>query len=222
MPQLVQVRDRRLGRRPRERLLRRAGLELPHNQLSFYPRERPADAEARRRKEHLAEAEELLGRIDFVAALKLEARAELAREARFLEFGPGEAVVRQGDLGDAFYLVARGELSVCVDGHDKAMARLKRGDFFGEVALLTGEMRTASVLAVDDAALLAIDRSVFAKLFANDEQIMEQLARAIAGRKAQIATAREQLGRETPGVEAQTLLARIRGIFGRKPKHDGF
>ncbi len=154
-------------------------------------------------------------RIDFVAALKPQARAELARAARFLEYGPGEAVVRQGDEGDAFYLVARGALAVRVHGHDKPVARAG-GDYFGEVALLTGEPRTATVVAIEDAALLSVNHRRLARLFATDEGVMEELARVIAGRKAQLASAREQLDKESSGAATQTMLARIRGIFGRR------
>ncbi len=195
--------------------LRRAAIHVPTRQLSVSRRERPAEAEARRVREHLAEAEELLGRIDFVAALNPEARAELAGHAHYFEYGPGEAVVREGEKGDSFYLVASGHLGVHVAGKEAAVAQLVRGDFFGEVSLLTDEPRTATVVAIDAAALLVVNRDAFARLFAADEGVMEQLARVIAGRKAQLASAREG-GKESSAPETQTMLARIRGIFGRR------
>ena len=197
--------------------LRRAALELAVPQLSLARRERPEEAGARRLREHLAEAEELLGRIDFVTALRPQARAELARHARFVEYGPGEPVVRQGEPGDTFYLVAHGHLAVRASGREQEIARLSRGDFFGELALLTGEPRSASVIAVERAALLAIERDAFAQLFAADEAMMEQLAHVIAGRKAQLATALEKVSAETVH-EEQSLLARIRRIFERRAR----
>jgi small-conductance mechanosensitive channel len=197
--------------------LRRAAIELPYRQQTLSVRERPADSEERRRKEHLAEAEDLLSRIDFVAALKPEARQKLAAHARFLEYGPGEAVVRQGDPGDTFYLVARGEFAVRVrlEGGEKEVARLSRGHFFGEMSLLTGEPRTATVVAAGDAALLGVDRDAFSRVFTADEGVFEELARIIAGRKAQLASARaEGVAAQVASPEQHTLLARIRGIFG--------
>ena len=200
--------------------LRRAAIDIPYRQATLSYRERPAEAEERRRKEHLAEAEDLLSRIDFVAALKPEARRALAARARFLEYGPGEAVVKQGDPGDAFYLVARGEvaLRVLLGGGEKEVARLQRGAFFGEMSLLTGEPRTATVVAVGDAALLGVDREAFSRVLAADEAVMEELARIIAGRKAELATARKQDAGPAAHEESEhtSLLTRIRGIFGFK------
>ena len=94
--------------------LRRGGIEMPYPQTTVSYRERAAEAEVRRRREHLAEAEELLGRIDFVQALSAEARRVLAERTRFLDYGPGQAVVRQGEMRGDLYLVARGEVSVRV------------------------------------------------------------------------------------------------------------
>src|SRR5256885_7558506 len=113
-------------------------MPYPQQKVSF--RESASDAEARRRREHSIEAEDLLSRIDFIAALRPEDRKLLAERARYLEYGPGQSVVRQGESGDTFYLVARGELSVRIEG-DKEVALLSRGAFFGEMSVLTGEPR---------------------------------------------------------------------------------
>jgi len=92
--------------------LRREAISVPYPQTTISVRERAAEAEERRRREHLAEAEDLLARIDFVQALSAPARKVLVERARFLEYGPGQAVVRQGEQGDTLYLVARGEVGV--------------------------------------------------------------------------------------------------------------
>lgn len=200
--------------------LRREGIDIPYPQRTVSVRERAAEAAERRRREHLAEAEDLLGRIDFVAALKAEARALLAAHARYLEYGPGEAVVRQGEQGDTFFLVARGELAVRVqvEGGEKEVATLERGAFFGEMSLLTGDPRTATVVAKGDAALLAVDREAFGRVFKVDPGVMEELAHVIAGRKAQLASARKEGAAEAAALqpEEQSLLSRIRSIFGIK------
>jgi small-conductance mechanosensitive channel/CRP-like cAMP-binding protein len=199
--------------------LRRAAIDIPYPQTTLSRRERPAQAEERRRKEHLAEAQELLARIDFVAALKPQQREELARAARFLEYGPGEPVVRQGEAGETCFLVARGELAVRVlfDSGEREVARLSHGAFFGEMSVLTGEPRSATVVAASDAALLGIDREAFKRVLAGDEQVMEELARIIAGRRAELAIAKEQEAAAGPQPEDAahgSLLARIKGIFG--------
>jgi MFS family permease len=72
---------------------------------------------------------------------------------------PGEAVVREGELAQQFFVVAEGELDVVVQG--AVVRRLVRGDAFGEVALLRDVPRTATVVAVGASVLVTLDRDVF-------------------------------------------------------------
>ena len=73
---------------------------------------------------------------------ELEAVAHTVEEE---VFGEGQRAIRQGLSGSAFYIVLEGEASVLVDGTERA--RLGRGDFFGEISALTGEIPTADVRA---------------------------------------------------------------------------
>ncbi|HEV8451837.1 MAG TPA: MFS transporter [Gaiellales bacterium] len=90
------------------------------------------------------------------------AEATLERISGLLEpvtVAAGEAVFSQGDAGDRFYLIESGEASVVQD--DKQLARLGEGGYFGEIALVQDIPRTATVRAVSDLALLALDRDEF-------------------------------------------------------------
>ena len=71
---------------------------------------------------------------------------------------PGEKVIRVGDRGDAMYFLSSGAVEVRVNGRT---IRLEAGAFFGEMALLTGERRTADVIAVDFCQFLVLDRRDF-------------------------------------------------------------
>ncbi len=84
---------------------------------------------------------------------------ELALSLEPLAVHAGGTVIRQGERGDRFYLVAAGELETLVDG--AAASTLARGDGFGEIALLHDVPRTATVVARTDAALYALERSDF-------------------------------------------------------------
>lgn len=207
--------------------LRRAAIDMPYPQRQVSIRERAPEADERRRREHLAEAEDLLGRIDFVQALSAPARKVLAERARFMEYGPGQAVVRQGEQGDTLYLVARGEVAVRVkvDGRspeggalvsDKEVARLGRGALFGEMSVLTGEPRTATVVSLGDSALLAVDRDAFERILSAEPDLAQRLAETIARRKMEMNAARA--AQQVPQMEKETsnLLGRIRYIFGFK------
>ena len=210
--------------------LRRAAIEMPFPQTMVSYRERAAEADDRRRREHLAEAEDLLGRVDFVQALSAPARKVLVESARFLEFGPGQAVVRQGEQGDTLYLVAHGEVGVRikVEGGggaggapvDREVARLGRGSLFGEMSVLTGDPRTATVVALGDAALLAVNREAFEQILSDEPELAQKLADVITRRRLALDAARAE--QQAPALEkdSSNLLSRIRGIFGFKRPGD--
>ena len=87
---------------------------------------------------------------------------QLERVARNLEpltAAPGETVIRQGDVGDRFYVVASGELEALYDGN--AVSQLGRGDGFGEIALLRDVPRTVTIVARTESALYALERDDF-------------------------------------------------------------
>jgi small-conductance mechanosensitive channel len=197
--------------------LRRASIEMPYPQTTLSFRERAAESDERRRREHQAEAEDLLSRIDFVQALDAEDRKVLAERARFLEYGPGQAVVRQGDPGHTLFLVASGEVSVRVrsdaGASEKEVARLGRGALFGEMSVLTGDPRTATVVALGDAALLCVDREAFEHILSRQPELAQRLADVIAQRKLGLDAARAEQSAPAVAKEASNLLGRIRAMF---------
>ena len=75
-------------------------------------------------------------------------------------FAPGELVIREGDMGDAAYMIASGNCRAfrTVDGQEETLAEMGPGDVFGEMALLLYEPRAASVRAVDEVTLLVLDK----------------------------------------------------------------
>jgi predicted MFS family arabinose efflux permease len=102
----------------------------------------------------------LLDGIPFLGVLPIYELERLAQHARWETRSAGAVVIRQGDVGDAFYVVERGELAVAVDG--VATGRpIRAGDGFGEIALLHAVSRTATVTAATDVRLLVLDSGDF-------------------------------------------------------------
>jgi hypothetical protein len=83
----------------------------------------------------------------------------LAKRLVAVRAAPGDVVIRQGDLGDRFYIVAHGELEAAVDG--RPARTLKHGSYFGEIALLRDVPRTATVTALTECELYALEREDF-------------------------------------------------------------
>jgi CRP-like cAMP-binding protein len=93
---------------------------------------------------------------------------------------PQTAVVRKGDKGDAFFVILDGSASVRRPG--KRTVRLGPGDFFGELALLDGAPRTATVEADTDMLLMWVARSAFGKLLRSEPQVAVHMLHTLAQR----------------------------------------
>lgn len=107
--------------------------------------------------------------------------AAMTREA----YLPGEKIITEGDVGDKLFIVFRGEVAIRKgqpQGGDRELARLAEGKVFGEMALFDDERRSASVVAVTDADLLALDREKFQSLAYQRPEIPMQLCRVLAER----------------------------------------
>lgn len=102
----------------------------------------------------------LIAQVPFLAPLPAYELEHLAQSALWRSFPQGAVVVTQGEPGDAFYVVAGGELSVAVDGHRKEHT-LTVGAGFGEIALLRRTPRTATITALSDCELLMIGAAQF-------------------------------------------------------------
>jgi MFS family permease len=102
---------------------------------------------------------ELLRAIPIFAPLPPTAVERLASVANEVRFVPGAVVCTQGEPGDRFYVIAAGAASVAIDGEQRS--ELGPGDFFGEIALLRDVPRTATVSAVEELRLYALERDDF-------------------------------------------------------------
>ncbi len=113
----------------------------------------------------IRERQRLLEGLAFLETLPRPGIERLARAARVREVAAGTNVVRQGERGDEFFVIAEGEAAVLVRqmGDDRTMVRLARGDFFGERALLGSGVRTATVRAETRLKLLVFDHRTFWK-----------------------------------------------------------
>src|SRR5438128_2825957 len=129
---------------------------------------------------------ELLDGVPMFAPLPMAAKEQVARSLIRVEHSAGDEIVREGDVGDRFYLILRGQAEVTSDG--RRLADRGPGDYFGEIALLRDIPRTATVTAIDDMELYALERGAF----------IDAATGHAAGRQAGEEVVREQLARATP------------------------
>ena len=117
--------------------------------------------------------DELAERFPLFAGLTREQRETVALHFQPRSAQPGERIIRVGDKADLVYFISMGEVEVVVNGHK---TRMKPGDFFGEIALLSGQPRSADVIALDFCKLLTLSRRDFRELLRRYPIIREQVA----------------------------------------------
>src|SRR5213596_2209987 len=109
----------------------------------------------------------------------------LVKEARLNYFGRGENVIKEGAEGDSMFVLLQGAARVWVsrNGTSIPIATLSAGDCFGEMSLLTGESRTATVQAESDCYVLEIGKPVMAEVIRDSPDCLERLSEMLARRK---------------------------------------
>jgi small-conductance mechanosensitive channel len=157
---------------------------------------------------------ERLGAVDIFAPLSADETAMLAKASVSHIFAPGELVIRAGDPGSSMFVVHNGRVSVQIteNGRPRTVATLNEGDFFGEMALFTGEPRTASVLAVEETEVLEIGHDAMKRVFDTNPDLVESLSYIIAERRKGLAASPDVLTGETD--ESAGLLRAIKRFFG--------
>ena len=143
----------------------------------------------------MVESSSLLMAIDLFAQVSEEDRRRIAGLFRVKRAASGTVIFRQGDAGDALYLVSSGQVkgtTVDAGGQEREVDVYSRGQYFGEMGLLIGETRDATMEAVTDVDLLVLSKSDFDSFLAQNVPVMLQMMKVIAQRKAR---ARQQPAR---------------------------
>jgi CRP/FNR family cyclic AMP-dependent transcriptional regulator len=109
----------------------------------------------------------------------------LSRVASTRTYAAGEAILREDEPGDLFFVIVRGQVKVFVDsehGREVVLTHLKAGDFFGDMALFDNEARSASVSALVPSELVVLRRKDFLDVLADDFTIARRILSTLSGR----------------------------------------
>jgi small-conductance mechanosensitive channel/CRP-like cAMP-binding protein len=200
--------------------LRRAEIPLSIPAQSIFITE---DDERRRQRKHDEEINrrvEALRHVELFHTLTEEERKALADRLIVAPFVRGEAMTRQGAEAHWLYIMTEGEaeVRVAVDGNlSKKVANLHAGDFFGEMGLMTGEPRTATVTAETNAECYRLDKKSFQDIMQRRPEIAEDISHILARRRVELEAVREGLNEEAKLKRMSRtqgdLLRRIRDFF---------
>lgn len=190
--------------------LRREQIEIPYPHRTVQMVEEPLPSH----RLTVEQRQDLLRTVDLFASLGPAQRDALAEDLAVRHFGKGERVIEEGAPGNTFYLVADGSVAVMAGKPAREVTRLAVGQYFGEMSLLTGEPRSATVVAAEDALLLEVDRPTFAKLFANHPGLAHTLSDLLAKRRSELNAVAQAANGADAAPEAVRIFSRLRQIFG--------
>jgi small-conductance mechanosensitive channel/CRP-like cAMP-binding protein len=203
--------------------LHRAGLKLPFPIREVYMHQIDPLSEADQHHLQIEQIVRALRQIDLLAVLENAELHALAEHVGTRLYGRGEVLARQGEAGDTFFIIRSGRVRIDVDdilGDNLAAVTVNHlgpGDFFGELALLTGAARGATVTAEEDTEILLVARRDIAPLLQANPELPERLGTVLARRlemnQAALAT-RQANDAPAEMLNRPTLVGRIRHLFG--------
>nr|POF01354.1 camp-dependent protein kinase regulatory subunit [Quercus suber] len=118
--------------------------------------------------------ESFLEEVELLASLTTYERSKIADALETTKYPAGSFIIREGDVGDKFYILEAGEAEALKRGSDAALKSYKKGDYFGELALLDDKPRAASVRSVTETKVATLGKDGFQRLLGPVESIMRR------------------------------------------------
>ena len=199
--------------------LRRADIPLSIPAQSLFITE---DSESRRERKHKEEIDrrlETIRHVELFQPLADEEKRRLAMRLKSTPFVSGEAMTRQGDEAHWLYVIIEGEaeVQVTIEGESEKVAMLHGGDYFGEMGMMTGARRTATVIAQTDVKCYRLDKEAFRDILHDRPEVAEEISHTLAKRRVELEAIREALTEDIIHQRMQhtenALLQRIRDFF---------
>ena len=198
--------------------LKRAGIPLALPASKTYIKlasdEKARDEKTRSKRLHAIE------RLELFQALTPEELAQVATHLRYSPFAKGETIMQQGSVAASLYILSQGRVEVlahAAGGPAKSVATIDAPSFFGEMGLMTGEPRSADVVARTDVDCYRLDKDDFERIVVDRPEIAEQISGTLAHRRVGLEAIREGLDVETKrqreATEQRRILQHIQDFF---------
>jgi CRP-like cAMP-binding protein len=198
--------------------LSRSDIEIPYASHNVYLTENTQARKLSRAERERERRLDLLGHVAIFAPLGKDERLHLCDAMHHTIFGAGETIMRFGAPGDSLYVLRAGEVSVRLvgGGIEREVARLGTRDFFGEMSLMTGEPRNATIVAVKDAECYVIDSAAIKQILHDNATLAGEIGRLLSQREMKNKIELEGMSAEAASRHAdhERLLQRIKAFFG--------
>jgi small-conductance mechanosensitive channel/CRP-like cAMP-binding protein len=196
--------------------MQRAGVSIPFPVRDVRMRQVSEVPERAHEAEQISEREQMLRAVDFLDVLPEHALAQLARASVVCPYSAGEDIIRQGEEGADLFILRRGEAVVLVSQEGRGpveVARLGPGGVFGEMSLVTGERRNATVRALRPSELIVVGHAPFREVLDKNPELVQRISDVLASRQAEIDQVRSARGVGDGAGHSSALIAKIRRFF---------
>ena len=201
--------------------LQRAGIKLAMDERSIHMTKENEKYEEMLHHREILLRIKTLKQVELFSQMTEQELTALAERLRFSPFAKGEIISRQGATAHWLYIVIRGEAEVYLetpDGGRRVLRDLGKGSFFGEMGLMTGAPRSASVLARTDVECYRLDKEMFEEILHQRPSIAEEISQVLAVRKVELDSMIQGMGAESASRDAAQhsgeILATIKRFFG--------
>lgn len=217
------ARDDPTSSRVRERIftaLKRANIPLAVPAAHLWVEADNAEHRDRKKANEIARRIKALGAVELFENLHPEEVSSIAEGLRYALFAPGEAMTRQGAVAHWLYVVVDGkaEVRVSVEGEEKTIATITAPGFFGEMGLMTGEPRTATVVAVTEVECYRLDKAAFHRIITERPELAREISELLARRRVELHAVRNGLDAVAKAkhlaAENVRILATVQRFFG--------
>ncbi|HQR51180.1 MAG TPA: mechanosensitive ion channel family protein [Methylophilaceae bacterium] len=201
--------------------LQRAGIRLALPEHSVHMTKESEKHEQARQMRRIQERMEALRKVELFNGFTEEELLDIAQRLKYAPFAKGDVITRQGAVAHWLYMLSEGEAEVYLEtpGQERRkLSTLHPGNFFGEMGLMTGAPRTATVVAATDAECYLLDKTSFETVLSKRPELAEEISKTLVSRRFGLDSLQQDVDADTRAQQMaqqhQDILARIRHFFG--------
>ncbi|MGZ5615344.1 MAG: cyclic nucleotide-binding domain-containing protein, partial [Methylobacter sp.] len=201
--------------------LQRAGIQVPYPAYHIHLTNKDEKHEQNKRLRRIKERMDALQRVELFNTLHDDELAEIAELLVYTPFVQGDIMMRQGAIAHWLYIIISGAADVFLeqpDGGRRRIDSIHGGCFLGEMGLMTGDPRSATVIAQSEVLAYRLDKDSFQKVLDKRPELAVEISKLLASRRIGIDNLQQQLDSESMAQliarQQSTFLEQIRGFFG--------
>lgn len=201
--------------------LQRAGIDLPYPQYEVNLTQKDEKYEQNKQMRRTKEQMDALRRVDLFNTLHDDELVNIAEQLVYTPFVQGEVIMRQGAIAHWLYMIISGVADVFLelpDGERRQIGTVHGGGFFGEMGLITGDPRSATVIAQSEVLAYRLNKDSFQKVMAKRPELAVEISNLLAARRFNNDQLKQQLDSESVAQlvaqQQSKFLEQIRNFFG--------